>query len=41
LVGCTVAPGFEFGDFELADGPELAERYPAAVPRIARMYRTR
>jgi predicted cupin superfamily sugar epimerase len=41
LVGCTVAPGFEFGDFELAEGPELAERYPAAASRIARMYRPR
>src|SRR6185295_17920268 len=24
LMGCTVAPGFEFADFELAEGPELA-----------------
>jgi uncharacterized protein len=39
LVGCTVAPGFEFADFELADGPELAELYPAAATRIVRMYR--
>jgi predicted cupin superfamily sugar epimerase len=39
LVGCTVAPGFDFADFELADGPELATRYPAAADRIARMYR--
>ena len=28
LVGCTVAPGFEFADFELAEGPELEARYP-------------
>jgi uncharacterized protein len=27
LVGCTVAPGFDFGDFELA-GPALALQYP-------------
>lgn len=40
LVGCTVAPGFEFGDFELAQGPELAARYPAVAERIARMSRT-
>ena len=40
LVGCTVAPGFEFGDFELAEGPELEARYPAAVERIRRMRRT-
>ncbi len=28
LVGCTVAPGFEFEDFELADRVELSESYP-------------
>ena len=27
LVGCTVAPGFDFADFELA-GIELAEQFP-------------
>ena len=40
LVGCTVAPGFEFRDFELAEGPELAVRYPGAADRIQRMSRT-
>jgi len=39
LVGCTVAPGFEFADFELAQGPELESRYPAASDRIRRMSR--
>jgi len=39
LVGCTVAPGFEFSDFELAEGPELAARYPAMAARIRRMSR--
>jgi predicted cupin superfamily sugar epimerase len=39
LIGCTVAPGFEFADFELAAGPELATRYPAHAARIARMTR--
>jgi predicted cupin superfamily sugar epimerase len=39
LVGCTVAPGFDFADFELAEGPELAARYPAAADRIRRMSR--
>ena len=39
LVGCTVAPGFEFGDFELAQGPELEARYPTAANRIKRMSR--
>ena len=41
LVGCTVAPGFEFADFDLAEGPELAARYPAVADRIARMSRPR
>jgi predicted cupin superfamily sugar epimerase len=39
LVGCTVAPGFEFQDFELAQGPELAQRYRDFRERIARMTR--
>jgi len=39
LFGCTVAPGFDFADFELAAGAELAARYPAHAPRIARMTR--
>ena len=37
LVGCSVAPGFEFGDFELADNDELEERYPAARSAIRRI----
>ncbi|GAA4311775.1 cupin domain-containing protein [Pontixanthobacter gangjinensis] len=28
LVGCTVAPGFSFEDFELPPGKELLERFP-------------
>ncbi|MBB2930818.1 cupin domain-containing protein [Paraburkholderia silvatlantica] len=28
LVGCTVAPGFEFSEFEIADVNALAEKYP-------------
>jgi uncharacterized protein len=28
LVGCTVAPGFDFSDFELATRPELVAAYP-------------
>jgi predicted cupin superfamily sugar epimerase len=39
LFGCTVAPGFDFADFELGAGPELASRYPAHRERIARMQR--
>jgi hypothetical protein len=41
LFGCTVAPGFDFVDFELADGPELAVRHPDHAARIARMVRRR
>jgi hypothetical protein len=40
LMGCTVAPGFEFADFELAEGPELAVMYPTMAGRIARMSRS-
>jgi predicted cupin superfamily sugar epimerase len=39
LWGCTVAPGFDYADFELAEGPELAARHPAHAARIARMTR--
>jgi predicted cupin superfamily sugar epimerase len=39
LFGCTVAPGFDFADFELAQGPELAARYPVHAARIGRMTR--
>jgi len=39
LVGCTVAPGFDFADFVLAEGPELAPRYPAVADRIRCMSR--
>ena len=28
LVGCTVAPGFDFEDFELGSREELVEKYP-------------
>ena len=39
LIGCTVAPGFEFSDFELAQGHELEASYPEAAARIRRMSR--
>lgn len=39
LVGCTVAPGFEFEDFELDDEQELAQRYPEIATQIRRMSR--
>ena len=28
LVGCTVAPGFDFNDFEMAERQELIEEFP-------------
>ena len=28
LVGCTVAPGFDFADFDIAQRSVLVERYP-------------
>ncbi|MEO0415332.1 MAG: cupin domain-containing protein [Verrucomicrobiota bacterium] len=28
LVGCTVAPGFDFADFEMADRAQLTTHYP-------------
>jgi len=36
LVGCTVAPGFDFADFELGDRDALLSRYPdqAALIRL-------
>jgi uncharacterized protein len=41
LFGCTVAPGFDFDDFELADGSDLARDHPDHAARIARMARPR
>lgn len=39
LLGCTVAPGFEFEDFELADRNELLERYPGQRELILKLAR--
>jgi uncharacterized protein len=39
LVGCTVAPGFEFEDFELAKRDELSARYPQQRELIERLTR--
>lgn len=39
LVGCTVAPGFEFEDFELDDQHDLASRYPEVASQIRSMSR--
>ena len=40
LVSCTVSPGFDFEDFELADGEKLIERYPEHKEIIKRFTRT-
>ena len=34
LVGCTVAPGFEFADFEMATRDELLRAHPGAKEAI-------
>lgn len=39
LVGCTVAPGFDFADFELAERAALAARYPRHRSVIERFTR--
>ena len=37
LCGCTVAPGFEVEDFELASAERLAEEFPADAALIRRL----
>jgi predicted cupin superfamily sugar epimerase len=39
LVGCTVAPGFDFADFELAGRADLTSRFPAHAAVIAGLTR--
>lgn len=39
LVGCTVSPGFEFNDFELADRKELLQLFPEQGGLIERLTR--
>jgi uncharacterized protein len=39
LVGCTVAPGFEFEDFEMAKRDELSRTYPQYREVIERLTR--
>lgn len=39
LVGCTVAPGFDFADFELARGSQLANEVPEYASLIKRLCR--
>jgi hypothetical protein len=39
LAGCTLAPGFDFDDFELAERDDLLRRYPGHRPTILRLTR--
>lgn len=39
VVGCTVAPGFDFADFEMAKREELVSRYPKHRELIERLTR--
>jgi len=39
LCGCTVAPGFDFDDFELADRAELTSLHPRHAAIIAELTR--
>jgi predicted cupin superfamily sugar epimerase len=39
LVGCTVAPGFDFGDFEIGERKNLLKRYPQYETIILKLTR--
>lgn len=39
LVGCTVAPGFDFADFEMAEGHKLLQEFPQHKALITRLTR--
>lgn len=39
LVGCTVAPGFDFEDFEMADRTQLIDQFPAHKNLIQQLTR--
>ena len=41
LVGCTVSPGFEFADFEMADRAALISQYPEHRALIEKLTRVR
>jgi len=40
LVGCTVSPGFEFSDFELADRKSLSDQFPHHQSLITQLTRS-
>lgn len=39
LVGCTVAPGFDFKDFELAKRDQLQNKFPEQADLISKLTR--
>jgi hypothetical protein len=39
FVGCTVSPGFDFQDFELAKADQLSKKYPQHADTIQRLCR--
>ena len=41
LVGCTVAPGFDFADFEMAEREDLLRRFPEHSDWVTSLTRTR
>lgn len=41
LVGCTVAPGFDFEDFEMARRQDLLAEFPGRAELVERLTRTR
>ena len=41
LVGCTVAPGFDFADFEMGDRAALLQQYPEHGEMISRLTKER
>jgi predicted cupin superfamily sugar epimerase len=40
LVGCTVSPGFDFGDFEMADRAQLQSAFPVHTKWIESLTRS-
>jgi predicted cupin superfamily sugar epimerase len=39
LCGCTVAPGFDFADFEMPSRADLLARFPQHADLVARLSR--
>jgi predicted cupin superfamily sugar epimerase len=39
LLGCTVAPGFDFADFAMGKRADLSSKWPAAATMIAALTR--